>query len=113
MSVRVLVWMCTHDPFVAASIDGVTGEVFRQRLSPDHRQIESRDPAAVTGVSTAEYFAEKVVASRPLRSVLDLSKLRLAGFVPKDANVALRKYLEADGVTSIDSRSAMNDLVAR
>ncbi|SDD20862.1 hypothetical protein SAMN05216410_2946 [Sanguibacter gelidistatuariae] len=26
---------------VAAGIDGVTGEVFRQRLVPDHEQIEA------------------------------------------------------------------------
>jgi len=26
---------------VAAAIDGETGEVFRQRLSPDHEQIEA------------------------------------------------------------------------
>ncbi|HEX5089571.1 MAG TPA: bifunctional dTDP-4-dehydrorhamnose 3,5-epimerase family protein/NAD(P)-dependent oxidoreductase [Nocardioides sp.] len=54
----------------------------------------SRDD--VTPVSTEDYFAGKDLAPRPLRSVMDLSKLRATGFEPEDAMSALRRYL-ADG----------------
>src|SRR5699024_6110342 len=44
-----------------------------------------RDPAAVTGVSTAEYFVDKQgAAPRPLNSRLSLSKLTAAGFTAPD-----------------------------
>ncbi|WP_210509028.1 bifunctional dTDP-4-dehydrorhamnose 3,5-epimerase family protein/NAD(P)-dependent oxidoreductase [Naasia sp. SYSU D00057] len=58
-------------------------------------ELTGHDPAAVTGVSTAEYFAGKQAAPRPLNSVLPLDKLRATGFVPRDADAALRAYLGA------------------
>ncbi|WP_425548016.1 sugar nucleotide-binding protein [Arthrobacter ginkgonis] len=51
------------------------------------------DPAAVTGVSTGEYFAGKQAAPRPANSVLDLAKIRSTGFEPEDQLVRLREYL--------------------
>lgn len=53
------------------------------------------DAARVTGVSTAEYFAGKSVAPRPMHSTLDLSKIEATGFTPRDASVALAEYLSA------------------
>ncbi len=50
-------------------------------------------PAAVTAVTTAEYFAGKQVAPRPLNSVLPLDKIAAAGFIPRDHLVALDDYL--------------------
>ena len=47
----------------------------------------------VTPVTTEEYFAGKDLAPRPLRSVMDLTKLRATGFEPEDAMSALAKYL--------------------
>ena len=52
------------------------------------------DPAAVTGVSTEEYFAGKQAAPRPSNSVLDLAKIRATGFEPEDHLVRLREYLD-------------------
>jgi dTDP-4-dehydrorhamnose reductase len=50
----------------------------------------------VTPVSTAEYFADKPAAApRPFNSVLDLAKIRAAGFSPRDWRTALAEYLAA------------------
>ncbi|WP_104178899.1 bifunctional dTDP-4-dehydrorhamnose 3,5-epimerase family protein/NAD(P)-dependent oxidoreductase [Arthrobacter sp. B0490] len=54
-----------------------------------------RDRADVTGVSTAEYFAGKEAAPRPLQSTLDLGKLRAAGFAPAPAAERLAEYVAA------------------
>lgn len=58
-------------------------------------RLTGHDPAAVTDVSTDEYFAGAAgpVAPRPLNSVLDLTKIRAAGFDPVDADVSLASYL--------------------
>ncbi|MCC3276849.1 dTDP-4-dehydrorhamnose reductase [Arthrobacter sp. zg-Y20] len=47
----------------------------------------------VTGVSTAEYFAGRSAAPRPLNSVLDLDKLRATGFTPPPAQERLAAYV--------------------
>ena len=48
----------------------------------------------ITRVSTAEYYAGKTdVAPRPLNSVLDLARIRGAGFRPRDWREALSAYL--------------------
>ncbi|WP_344310956.1 dTDP-4-dehydrorhamnose reductase [Brevibacterium samyangense] len=51
------------------------------------------DAARVSDVTTEEYFAGKSVAPRPLNSRFDLSKLKAAGFAPRDQFEALRTYL--------------------
>ena len=57
-------------------------------------RLVGADPVAVTGVSTAEYFASKPEAApRPRNSVLDLAKIKAAGFAPRDASDALAAYL--------------------
>jgi dTDP-4-dehydrorhamnose 3,5-epimerase/reductase len=56
-------------------------------------ELCGRSADDVTPVSTEEYFAGKDLAPRPLRSVMDLSKLRATGFEPEDATSALEKYL--------------------
>ena len=50
---------------------------------------------AVAPVTTAEYYAGAAgpVAPRPGRSDLDLSKVRAAGFSPRDWEDELREYL--------------------
>ena len=57
----------------------------------------SRD--AVSGVSTAEYFKGKDAAPRPLNSVLDLSKIKAAGFAPRTARDGLEAYLAQQPAT--------------
>jgi dTDP-4-dehydrorhamnose 3,5-epimerase len=56
-------------------------------------ELTGHDPARVSGVSTADYFAGKEAAPRPLNSVFDLSKLEATGFVPRDADAVLRETL--------------------
>lgn len=57
--------------------------------------ITGHEASLVSGVSTAEYFAGKNAAPRPLNSVLDTSKIKAIGFTPRDAKVALTEYLQA------------------
>lgn len=55
------------------------------------------DPEEVTPVSTEEYYAGKEGASpRPMQSTLDLTKLKAAGFTPRDWEVALENYLQQE-----------------
>ncbi|MGK0722269.1 sugar nucleotide-binding protein [Leucobacter sp. W1478] len=51
------------------------------------------DPERVSGTTTAEYFAGKQVAPRPLFSTLSLEKIKATGFTPRDARDALAAYL--------------------
>lgn len=53
------------------------------------------DPARVTAVSTAEYFAGAAgpVAPRPANSVLDLSRISGTGLRPHDGRAALAAYV--------------------
>ena len=55
--------------------------------------LTGHSEAAVTGVSTEEYFKDKPAAPRPLNSVLALDKIKAAGFVPADADERLAAYL--------------------
>ena len=56
--------------------------------------LTGHNPADVTGVSTAEYFAGKEgIAPRPLWSMLDLSKIEAAGFIPVSWEIRLKEYL--------------------
>ena len=71
------------------SFNGWAREVFR---------LSGREPEDVGKVTTEEYYAGKDgLSPRPLRSVMDLSKLRATGFEPEDARAALERYLSAGG----------------
>jgi dTDP-4-dehydrorhamnose reductase len=51
----------------------------------------------VGDTTTAEYFAGKEnIAPRPLKSILDLSKIQALGFKPTDWRDGLKKYLEKE-----------------
>ena len=64
----------------------IAAEVFR---------LSGRDAGDVTPVTTGEYYAGKEgISPRPLKSVMDLSKIEATGFVPEDAAVALARYVE-------------------
>jgi dTDP-4-dehydrorhamnose 3,5-epimerase/reductase len=60
-------------------------------------ELGGHDPARITGVSTAEYFAVATnpVAPRPHNSVLDLAKINDAGYAPAEYLLSLRDYLAA------------------
>lgn len=59
-------------------------------------RLTGNDPARVTDVTTAEYFAnaKSAVSPRPMNSVLDLTKIIAAGFNPRDGSEALAAYLQ-------------------
>ncbi|MCA0144880.1 NAD(P)-dependent oxidoreductase [Blastococcus sp. LR1] len=57
-----------------------------------------RSAADVTRVITTEYYAGKTgIAPRPLNSVLDLAKIRAAGFRPRDWRAGLTEHLAPVG----------------
>ncbi|MFT4224862.1 sugar nucleotide-binding protein [Micropruina sp.] len=56
-------------------------------------ELRGRDAADVTEVTTAEYFAGKTMAPRPIHSTLGLEKLQNIGFIPPDADLRLVEYL--------------------
>lgn len=56
-----------------------------------------KSPDDVTPVTTQEYYTGKEgIAPRPLKSTMDLSKLKSTGFTPVDWHEQLRIYLEED-----------------
>lgn len=56
-------------------------------------ELRGRPATDVTEVTTAEYFAGKTMAPRPVHSTLDLTKLTSVGFTPADADTRLVEYL--------------------
>jgi dTDP-4-dehydrorhamnose 3,5-epimerase/reductase len=63
-------------------------------LAADVYELSGKDRAAVTGVSTAEYFKGKEAAPRPLNSVLDLTKIKAAGYEPALSSTRLESYVK-------------------
>lgn len=62
-------------------------------FAADVYELTGRARDDVTGVTTAEYFKDKEAAPRPLNSVLDLTKIKEAGFSPRNSRDALERYL--------------------
>lgn len=56
-------------------------------------ELRGRSADDVTEVTTAEYFAGKQMAPRPVHSTLQLAKLANAGFEPASADERLQEYL--------------------
>ncbi|MFP3571274.1 sugar nucleotide-binding protein, partial [Paraburkholderia sp. SIMBA_030] len=54
--------------------------------------LRGATPTLVAGISTDDY-AKQGTAPRPRSSVLDLSKIRAAGFNPPSASERLAEYL--------------------
>jgi len=63
-------------------------------IAADVYELTGASREDVTGVSTEEYFKGKSVSPRPLNSVLDLSKIKAAGFFPAKAGDRLQEYLQ-------------------
>ena len=56
-----------------------------------------RDDLSVTGVTTAEYYADKPgIAPRPLQSAMDLSKIEAIGMKLQDWRVSLSEYIKTE-----------------
>jgi dTDP-4-dehydrorhamnose 3,5-epimerase len=64
-------------------------------IAADVYELSGKSRTAVTGVSTKEYFEGKDAAPRPLNSVLDLSKIRAAGFEAPPAGSRLTEYVNS------------------
>lgn len=56
--------------------------------------LTGHDPARITDVSTAQYFANATspVAPRPANSALDLAKIEATGYAPRDWRESLKDY---------------------
>ena len=64
------------------------------RIAAEVFALTGHDAGRVRPVSTAEYIGDAVdVAPRPMRSVLDLARIRATGFTPPDQFAALRRHL--------------------
>lgn len=58
-------------------------------------RLAGADPALVTAVTTAEYFADKPEAApRPLNSALSLDKIQALGFMSRDWRELLAEYVD-------------------
>lgn len=56
-----------------------------------------RDDLTVTDITSIEYFADKPAAApRPLLSTLDLTKIKQAGYTPRDWREDLREYIRKE-----------------
>lgn len=64
-------------------------------IARDTYRLTGHDPARISEVTTAEYFADAATAPapRPRNSTLDLTKIIAAGFTPRDGDAALAEYL--------------------
>lgn len=65
-------------------------------IAADVYALSGSSREAIRGISTAEYFAGKAGAPRPLNSTLDLSKLKATGFEAPTASQRLAEYLKTD-----------------
>ncbi|GAA4178283.1 bifunctional dTDP-4-dehydrorhamnose 3,5-epimerase family protein/NAD(P)-dependent oxidoreductase [Gryllotalpicola koreensis] len=80
-------------PFGTYNLTGAGTPVSWAEIARRVFAATGHDPAAVTGVSTADYFAGKQVSPRPLNSVLPLDKIEATGFTTRDHLAALDEYL--------------------
>ena len=73
-----------------------TGDVITwAELAKSVFELSGHDSARVGEVTTDEYFANaENFAPRPENSALDLSKIKDAGFTPRDHAQALKEYLQ-------------------
>ncbi|MDQ0258371.1 dTDP-4-dehydrorhamnose 3,5-epimerase [Sinomonas atrocyanea] len=69
-------------PYGTYNLTGAGPEASWADIAADVFAAAGTDPARVHRVSTAEYFAGRAAAPRPLRSTLDLAKITATGFHP-------------------------------
>ncbi|ABM06853.1 sugar nucleotide-binding protein [Paenarthrobacter aurescens] len=62
-------------------------------IAADVFELAGADRDDISGVSTEEYFRDKTAATRPLNSVLDLTKLTESGFEPLPHSHRLREMI--------------------
>ncbi|WOH16887.1 bifunctional dTDP-4-dehydrorhamnose 3,5-epimerase family protein/NAD(P)-dependent oxidoreductase [Paenarthrobacter sp. GOM3] len=84
----------TQAPYGTYNISNSGTPVSWAQVAKEVYRLSGADPLQVTPVSTASY-AGPDSAPRPRNSVLDLTKIRAAGFAPPDASERLVEYLQA------------------
>lgn len=84
-------------PYGTYNLTGAGEDASWADVAADVFAAVGRDPAHVGRVSTAEYFAGRSAAPRPLRSTLDLAKIQATGFVPTPWTERLRAHPLAEG----------------
>ncbi len=69
------------------------------QIAADVFELTGHDPARVTPVTTAEYYASAAgpIAPRPANSVLSLEKIERAGFTPAETAASLKAYVRVLG----------------
>lgn len=82
-------------PYGTYNLTGAGAPMSWAEFAREVFRLTGNDPARVTGVSAAEYFASagSAVAPRPANSVLDLAKITATGFTPEPVSVSLPRYL--------------------
>lgn len=87
----------TRAPYGLYNVTGAGAVMSWSDIARRTFALAGSDPDRVTGVSTAEYFANAAdpVAPRPANSVLHLDRLIATGFQPTDAAESLRAYVVA------------------
>ena len=85
-------------PFGVYNVTGAGEPQSWADIAREVYRLSGHDPAQVSDVTTADYFAGQAgpVAPRPLNSVLDLGRITGTGWTPRDAARSLEKYLAAD-----------------
>ncbi|OBI81901.1 bifunctional dTDP-4-dehydrorhamnose 3,5-epimerase family protein/NAD(P)-dependent oxidoreductase [Mycobacterium sp. E740] len=88
----------TRAPYGTYNVTGAGPAMSWAEVARRAFELAGHDPDRITEVSTAQYFAEAAepVAPRPLRSVLDLTKIQSAGFQPVDAVESLGRYIRRE-----------------
>ncbi|MBT2476499.1 sugar nucleotide-binding protein, partial [Microbacterium sp. ISL-103] len=87
--------LATAAPFGIYNVSGAGEPRSWADIARTVYRVTGHDPAAVSDVTTAEYFAgvDGPVAPRPLNSVLDLGRIEATGWTPRDADAAIEAYL--------------------
>ncbi|MGO4432249.1 sugar nucleotide-binding protein [Paenarthrobacter sp. RAF9] len=95
----------TQAPYGTYNISNSGAPVSWAQVAREVYRLSGVDPLKVTAVSTAAY-AGPGSAPRPRNSVLDLAKIKAAGFSPPDASQRLVEYLLARETLAKGSHSS-------
>ena len=95
MAEGIFALLDAHAPYGTYNLTGSGRVASWAQIARKVFELTCGNDDAVTPVATAEYYASAAgpVAPRPEHSDLDLSKIRAAGFSPRDWEDELREYL--------------------
>ena len=95
MAEGIFALLDAHAPYGTYNLTGSGRVASWAEIAREVFDLTCGNGDAVRPVSTAEYYASSAgpIAPRPARSDLDLSKIRAAGFAPRDWEDELRDYL--------------------